>query len=85
MPPLGSRERSEGADPEAPADHGRVLEQRFLLGVEQIETGGDQALDGLRQLPREPAISQHPRELLRIEWVSTRPGEQLDLRLRRQN
>ena len=41
-----SRERT---GPEALADHRGVLEQRLLLRLEQVEPGGDQALDGLGQ------------------------------------
>src|SRR6059036_3797784 len=47
---LETRERAESTEPEALADHGGVVEQRFLLGLEQVEPRRDQALDRLRKL-----------------------------------
>ena len=34
-------------DPEHPTENGGVLQQLLLLAVEHVETGGDDALDGL--------------------------------------
>ena len=53
----------------------------FCVGLEQIETGGDQPLDGLRDLALAAAVAQHPRELLGVEGIAARTAEQLDLRL----
>ena len=43
----GPGERGQGARPEDPAGHGRVLDQRLAAGREHVEPGRDQGLDGV--------------------------------------
>jgi hypothetical protein len=73
------------AGPETRADHRRILEQRLLVGLEQVEPGGDQTLDGLRQRTDLAAVTQHARELLGVERIATGAGEELRVGLRREH
>ena len=75
-----------GPGPEAAAHDGRVGKQRLAIGGEQIEAGGDQSADRVRQrhlgaglesdpagaLFQEAAVLQQPDELLGEERVAAR-------------
>ena len=74
----------ERAEPEDLADHGRVLQQCFLVRRKRVETRTDDALDRLRerQVAGAVAFGEHPHELLRVERIPTRAVQQRGLRLR---
>ena len=83
-----ARERRERARPEGLAEYRRVLEQRLLFGRQEVEARGDQPLHRLRQpsvVLESASLREHARELLRVEGIASRAGEQRLLGLRRQN
>ncbi len=66
-------EMLECAAPEDPADHGRLLQQALVLRPEQVDPGGDQRLDAVRDPVEgravEVRLEQHARRLLQEERV----------------
>src|SRR5206468_11075931 len=60
----------DGTALEEPSDDGRALERRALLGLEQVDTGGDQRLDrGRDSLERAASLCEGD-ELLDEERVA---------------
>jgi hypothetical protein len=64
LSPGDAADRLDGAQPEDLSDHGRVLQQLFLVLRERVQPGGDDSLDRLRQL-RE--ITSFEQRLARID------------------
>jgi hypothetical protein len=84
LEPVHGGERSA---PEDLPDHGRVLNERLVLGGERVEPCSDDPLDGLRQgrvvRGSHSPLGDHPGVLLGIERVAPGLGEQRSLRLGR--
>ena len=78
---------TERADPEHLSDDRCIAEKIFLVRRESVETGGDDALERLRQrkLLRRASLEVELRELLGVERVSTCSLEQGPLRLRHEH
>ncbi len=97
--PRQLRDGGKGAFPDDLAEDGRVLHKLLLLLGKSVQPRRDHALDRLRKrqvnvLLESPAralaaqiaaVDQHPDELLRVERVAARAGEQDGLRLCRQH
>ena len=79
------RERFESTEPERLPDDCGVLDQPLLLGLEQIETSGDHALHRLGQLLDPAVLPECPRELLGVQRITARAGQQFRLRVGRQD
>ena len=71
-------DRCERAGPEDLSEHGRVLDQRLLVGAERVQPRGDDALHRLRQrsspVNRRAASRQHADVLLGVERVAAARG-----------
>jgi hypothetical protein len=83
-----ARERRERARPEGFTEDRRVLKERLLVGRQEVEARRDQPLHGLRQpsvVLESASLHEHARELLRVEGIASRAGEQRLLGLRRQD
>ena len=79
---VDAADRLDGAQPEDLSDHGRVLQQLFLVLRERVQPGGDDPLDRLRQLREIAPFEQDAGVLLGVERVASGPAEQRLLGLR---
>ncbi len=90
----GPGERGQGARPEDPAGHGRVLDQRLARRREHVEPGRDQRLDAVREgdggggqphhragADQQAPVGEQPDELLGVQRVAAGPLQQRRLDL----
>jgi hypothetical protein len=83
--PVAAGHECEPSRPERAADDGGILDQILRLGLEQVEPGGHDAVDGLRDGQLASGLAQHARILLGVEWVAAGARQQVGLCLREQD
>ena len=86
LPPIAAAQPDERCAPEHLPDHGGVLQQTLLLRRKPVEPARDDALHtlGERSAGVGTPLDEHPRVLLRVQWIAARSFDDRRVILRTQ-